>query len=174
MITDQLASFLPPGSNLPITNVEVFSNVEDLLQLGVGVTAAQGNVITGTNPAFGADMGAGIVVPELICAVGTAFAGTGTLTITFEGAKDVSGSPGAWQVFDQTPAMTIAQLTAATYVGRRKWPFEFPDGFNPRFLRMGFIPSGVFTAGTIAYALVTMGPSVPFNKYQAPNYSVKG
>lgn len=176
MITDQLVSFLPPGSNLPVTNVPVFSNVVDLLGEGVGVTPAAAGVIIGsTVTLFGADQGVGVVVPELICAVGTAFAGAGTLTVAFQGAPDNgSGSPGAYQTFDQSPAMTIAQLAAASFFFRRKWPIEYPDGFNPRFTRLQFTPSSTFTFGTIAYAVVTMGPWANFAKYQGKNFVVAG
>ena len=176
MITDQLVNFLPPSSNQAVMNAVVYSNVVDLLGVGAGITPEQANVIIGsTVSTFGADQGVGIIVPELICAVGTAFAGAGTLTTTFEGAEDNgSGSPGAYQVFDQSPAMTIAQLTAASFFYRRKWPIEYPDGFNPRFLRLGFTPSATFTAGTIAYAVVTMGPTAQFNKYQGKNFVVAG
>jgi len=176
MITDQLVNFLPPSSNLAVTNATVYSNVIDLLGVGVGVTPSTGNVIIGRASLFGQDPGgAGIVVPELICAVGTAFSGSGTLTMQFQGAiDDGTGNPSTYQVFNQTAAMTIAQLTAGAFFGRTKWPFEFPDGFNPRFLRLAFVPSSTFTGGTVAYALVTMGPSVQFNKYAASNFTVAG
>jgi hypothetical protein len=176
LITDQLVNFLPPSSNQAVMNAVVYSNVVDLLGVGAGITPEQANVIIGsTVSTFGADQGVGIIVPELICAVGTAFAGTGTLTVSFEGAEDNgSGSPGTYQVFDQSPAMTTAQLAAASFFYRRKWPIEYPDGFNPRFLRLGFTPSATFTAGTIAYAVVTMGPTAQFNKYQGKNFVVAG
>lgn len=176
MITDQLVSFLPPGSNRAVTNAAVYSNVVDLLGVGAGITADQANVIIGqTVSKFGADQGVGIIVPELICGVGTAFAGTGTLSVTFEGAKDNgSGSPDTYQVFDKSPDMTVTQLAAASFFYRRKWPIEYPDGFNPRFLRLGFTPSLTFTAGTVAFALVTMGPPANFSKYQGKNFVVAG
>lgn len=176
MITDQLVSFLPPSSNLAVTSATVYSNVIDLLGAGVGVTPAAANQIIGNATLFGQDPGgAGIVVPELICAVGTVFAGSGTLTMQFQGAiDDGTGNPSTYQVFNQTPAMTIAQLTAASFFGRTKWPFEYPDGFNPRFLRLAFVPSGTFTTGTVAYAVVTMGPTVQFNKYATKNFVVAG
>lgn len=174
MITDRLVSFLPPGSNLAVTNAAVYSRVIDLLGLGAGITADQGNRIIGqTVSKFGADMGAGVVVPELICAVGTVFAGAGTLTVSFEGAKDDgNGSPDTYQIFDRSPAMTIAQLTAQSFFYRRKWPVAYPDGFNPRFLRLGFTPSSTFTTGTIAWAEVTMGPPERFNRYMGKNFTV--
>lgn len=175
MISDQIVSFLPPGSNLAVLAAEVYSNVIDILGVGAGITAAQANVIIGTATVPGWDPGAGIVVPEIISAVGTTFTGSGTLTIKFEGAVDNgSGSPGAYQVFEQTPAMTVAQLTANSFVGRMKWPYEFPDGFNPRFFRLAYTPSATFTAGTIANSIVTMGPPIQFNKFAAKNFSVLG
>lgn len=175
MITDQLVSFLPPSSNLAVLGVTVYSNVIDILGVGAGITAAQANVITGTATVPGWDPNVGMVVPEIVCAVGTAFAGAGTLTMQFQGAPDNgSGSPGTYKVYEQTPAMTIAQLTASSFFGRLKWPYEYPDGDNPRFFRLAFVPSSTFTAGTVAYAVVTMGPWVNYAKYAAKNFAVAG
>ena len=179
MITDQLVNFLPYGTNLAITSSVLTSNVYDELGIGSGTTPAGGNVIVGqtaTGGTFGSDMDVGRVVPEIICSVGTTFTGSGTLTIAVQGAQDttITGVPGSWQTFVQSPAYTIAQLVAGQFVGRFKWPVEVPDGFNPRFYRLQFTPSSTFTAGTIAWAQVTMGPPMAFNKFAARNYSVAG
>lgn len=179
MITDQLVSFLPPGSNLAITSAALASNIYDSLGLGVGVASGPSpganGVIIGNAAVYGADMGIGGVKPLLESAVGVAFAGSGTLTVAFQGAiDDGTGNPGTWQTFMQSPAMTIAQLTAGTFFGRFDWPPEFPDGFNPRFYRELFTPSGTFTAGTIAFSVVTMGRPDLANKFAAPNYRVAG
>lgn len=177
MISDQLVSFLPPSSNLAVLAAEVYSNVIDVLGVGAGITAAQANAIIGTATLPGWDPNVGVVVPEIVCAVGTAFAtGAGaTLTMKFEGAPDNgSGSPGTYKVYEQTPAMTAAQLTANSFFGRMKWPYEYPDGDNPRFFRLAFTPSAAFTAGTVAFALVTMGPWVNYSRYAAKNFTVAG
>lgn len=175
MISDQIVSLLPPGSNLAVTSAEVYSNVIDILGVGAGITAAQANVIIGTATIPGWDPGAGVVVPEIISAVGTAFTGSGTLTIKFQGAIDNgSGSPSTYQTFEQSPAITIAQLAANAFIGRMKWPYEFPDGFNPRFFRLAYTPSATFTAGTIANSLVTMGPPILNQRYAAKNFVVAG
>lgn len=176
MITDQLVSFFPPGTNQAITSTAVNSNVVDVFGLGAGITGAAGNIITGTATTIGFDPDVGMVVPEIICAVGTAFttSDSSTLTVAFQGAQDNAGSPGTYQTYMQTAAITAAQLTAGAFFARMKWPSEFPDGHNPRFFRLVFTPSATFTAGTVAYALVTMGPWQNFSKYAARNYTVAG
>lgn len=175
MITDALVNFFPSGANIPITSVAVRSNLYDILGLGVGVTAAAGSVIIGNASVFGSDMGIGGIKPLVECSVGTAFAGTGTLTVAFQGAvDDGTGNPGAWQTFMQSPACTIAQLAANTFFARFDFPPEYPDGFNPRFLSLLFTPSGTFTAGTVAFSQVTMGRPDLANKFAAANYRVAG
>lgn len=177
MITDQLVNFLPPGSDLAVTNAVVYSNVIDLLGVGAGITPDQANVIIGqTVTRFGADQGIGVVVPELICGVAESFAGVGQLTVSFEGSKGnaTTALPENWQIFDQSDPLTQPQLVAGAFIYRRKWPIEFPDGYNPRFLRLGFTPSSAFTAGKIAFAMVTMGPPANFAKYQGKNFTVAG
>lgn len=176
MITDRLVEFLPPGTNLSITSTAVASNVIDLLTVGVGTTSAAANVIIGqTRTVFGEDPGIGGVRPLVSCAVGTAFAGAGTLTVAFQGAQDDgTGNPGTWQTFEQTSAMTIAQLTAGSFFGRFTWPPEYPEGFQPRFERLLFTPSSTFTAGTVAFAVVTMGRPDRANRFMGKNFIVAG
>lgn len=178
MITDSLVTFIAPGSPLAITNAAVASSIYDTLGLGVGVTAAQGNVIIGqTRTVFGADMGIGGVKPLIECAVGTAFAtGAGaTLDVAFQGAiDDGTGNPSTWQTFMEQSGMTAAQLTAGAFFGRFDWPPEFPVGFQPRFQRLLFTPSAAFSAGTVAWAMVTMGRPDNANRFMAKNFAVAG
>lgn len=177
MITDQLVNFLPPGSNTPILAATVNTNPYDILGLGVGVTAAQGSVIIGNRTVFGSDTGIGGVKPLVECCVGTAFTtgAAATLTVNFQGAiDDGTGNPSTYQTFMATPAMTAAQLAAGTFFGRFDWPPAFPENFNPRFLRLQFVPSAAFLTGTVAWAMVTMGRPDLANRYMANNYVVEG
>jgi hypothetical protein len=180
MLTDSLVNFLPYGSNLAITSAAVRSNIYDELGLGIGVTAPVAGTIIGNASVFGADLGVGRERPLLISAIGTTFAGSGTLTIAVQGAIDAGGGiPGPWQTFVQSPAYTVAQLVAngpanSGFIGRFDWPPEYPDGFNPRFISLLFTPSATFTAGTIAWSMVTMSTPTLNNKFAAANFAVKG
>lgn len=177
MITDQLVSFLPPGSNIAITNAAVASNIYDELGEGVGIIPSNAGTIIGKKTVFGSDMGIGGIRPMVECAVGTAFttANAATLNVQFQGAIDNgAGSPGAWQTFIETGPLTAAQLTAGSFFGRFDWPPEYPVGFQPRFLRLNFVPlaATAFTAGTVAFAVVTMGRPDQANKFAASNFTV--
>lgn len=183
MILDALLSFVPVGAPLSIVagaGIDVPStNVIDLLGLGVGVTADQGNRIIGNTTVFGqADaMGVGGMRPELLVNVGTAFAtGTSaTLNVALQGAEDDgTGNPGSWQTYEETGELTAAQLTANQTIMRLPWVPPFPANERPRFLRLLFqVPAGTtFTDGTIANAVVVPCRDDQFNKYGAKNYSV--
>jgi len=188
LITDALVNFLPPGSNVAITTVDVPSNVIDLLGLGVGVVAPAaasaatagltgGNAIIGNRTVFGADMGIGGVKPLVECAVGTAFTTSAgaTLNCKFQGAiDDGTGNPGTWRTLIETGAMAVADLGANAVFGRFDFPPAFPVNFQPRFLRLLFSPSATMTAGTVANAVVTMGRPDNANRYMPANYKVAG
>jgi hypothetical protein len=183
MFIDALLSFVPVGAPLSLVagaGVDVPStNVIDLLGLGVGVTPDQGNVIIGNPTVFGAPdaMGVGGLRPELLVNVGTAFAtGTAaTLNVALQGAADDgTGNPSTWQTFEETGELTAAQLTANQTIMRLPWVPPFPANLRPRFLRLLFqVPAAtLFTAGTIANAVVVPCRDDQFNKYAAKNYSV--
>ena len=177
MITDQLVSFAGPGSNIPILAATVNTNPYDILGLGLGVTPAQGGIIIGNRTLFGADTGIGGVKPLVECCVGTAFTtGAGaTLAVNFQGAiDDGTGNPSTYQTFMSAPGLTAAQLTAGTFFGRFDWPPAFPENFNPRFLRLQFVPSAAFLTGTVAFAMVTMGRPDLNNKNMSNNFVVAG
>lgn len=177
MITDALVNFLPIGTNLAILGVDLPSNIYDILGDGVGV--APTNII-GNRTLFGSDVGIGGVKPQVDVGIGTAFvtANAATLNIAFQGAPDlgVAGNyqPGAWQTLVETGPMTAAQLTAAQVVGRFDFPPAFPANLNARYLRLLFdVATGTaFTAGTIAFAIVTMVRDDQANRFAARNYSV--
>jgi hypothetical protein len=174
MILDSQLSFVPIGGNLAITSAAVASAVIDLLGQGVGTPPAN---IFGTTTVFGqADaMGVGSLRPELNVTVGTAFVGGTNLNVALQGAID-SGTPtfnpGTWNTFAETGTIAAASLTANTVIMRFPWLPPFPANLRPRYLRLLFTPSGTFTAGNIASALVTTVRDDQFNKYAASNYKV--
>ncbi len=188
MITDALVNFLPPGSNIAVTTIDVASNVIDLLTLGVGVLApgssspqttglTGGNVIIGNRTVFGADVGIGGVRPLVECAVGTAFTTSvgATLTTKFQGAiDDGTGNPGTWTTLIEEPGRAVANLAASAVFGRFDFPPAVPPNFQPRFLRLLFSPSAAMTAGTVANAVVTMGRPDNANRFMPANYKVAG
>lgn len=178
MRTDALLSFVPYGAPLSIVggSGELFtSNVVDLLGAGVGV--APPNII-GNTTVFGEDPGIGTLRPEIAAVVGTAFAtsDSATLNTMLQYAPDQGAAggyqPGTWQTVAETGYLTAAQLTAQTYLARFPFLPAFPANANPRFLRLAFqvLASTAFTAGTIAYALVTTGRDDQANKYLPNNY----
>ena len=173
MILDALLSFIPIGSPLTITSAAVPStNVIDLSGAGVGVTPPN---IWGTPSVFGAPdaMGVGGPRPELNITVGTAFAGGTNLNVALQGAIDNgSNQPGTWNTFAESGTILTANLTANTVIFRIPWLPPFPANLRPRFLRLLFTPSGTFTAGTIASAVVTTVRDDEFQRFAAKNYAV--
>lgn len=177
MRIDSQLVFIPAA--LAVLGATVYStNVIDLLGLGVGVTAAAGNVIKGNATVFGADLGVGdgLLIPKLQVSVGTAFTtgNAATLTVQWQFAEDDgTGNPGSYQVFAQSPAMTAAQLTASTIIARMDYPAAFPENFAPRFTRLALVPLvGAFTAGTIAFAGIVPVRDDAANRYAAGNFTV--
>jgi hypothetical protein len=166
---------VPIGGNLAILGADVPStNVIDLLGEGVGVAPSS---IFGNPTLFGAPdaMGVGGPRPELNVTLGTAFAGGTSLNAKLQAAADLGTptyQPSTWNTLAETGAILTANLTANTVIMRFPWLPPFPAGLRPRFLRLLFTPSGTFTAGTIASALVTLVRDDQFNKYAAKNYSV--
>ena len=177
MRLDASLAFVPVGSPLSLVGglgVSFASpNTIDLLGTGVGTAPTS---IFGQSAVYGAAdaMGVGEKRVEMAVATGSADFVTGdsaTLTIAMQGAVDTGSGggylPGTWQTFDQSPAMTAAQLTANTVVFRFPWLPPFPFNFRPRFLRMYFVipASTQFTTASIAYAL----PSLGRDDYSAQN-----
>lgn len=177
---DASLSLVPIGGNLSFVGAagaSFASTVLDLLGQGVG-TAPQ-NII-GNASVFGTDFGIGAIKEQLLVSVGTAAATADacTLNCQFQGAEDTGSAgsylPGAWQTFVETGPITAAQLTAAQIIARFDWPPAFPANFQPRYMRLNFTtPAGLlFTAGTIAFALVTDVRDDYAIKYASANYVV--
>lgn len=172
MITDALVNFIPIGTNLAILGVPVRSNIYDILGDGVGQPPSN---IIGTRTLFGSDVGIGGIRPQLEVLLGTAFAGGTSLNVAFQGAPDLGTptyQPGAWTTLVETGAIPLANLTAAQILARFDFPPAFPANLNPRYLSLLFTPVGVFTAGTINAAPVTMVRDDQANKFAAKNFSV--
>jgi hypothetical protein len=180
MIHDVTLDFVQIGAPLSLVGgagVGIPSNVIDILGSGQG-TAPQ-NII-GTRTLFGADMGIGSHRAQVDCATGTAFttANAATLNVQFQAAADlgVGGGylPGAWQTLMETGPLTAAQLAAATVIARFDFPPAFPLSLVPRYLRLLFSPLAAtnFTAGTIAFAIVTRVRDDQSNKQAAKGYVV--
>lgn len=189
MRSDALVSFIPLGAPLSLANlgagIAVATNPLDLLGLGVGVAPSPSSII-GNATLFGTDLGVGGKRPELNIGVGVAFTGLVTqfLKIALQAAADTGAGgnyqPGAWQDVVSQDNIAIANLFAGAIPFRCPWIPDMPPGLRPRFMRLLFspmtataLPSGSFTAGTIAFALVTTVRDDQANKYASRNYVVQ-
>lgn len=188
MILDSQLFFVPPSTPLSLVagaGVAIRSGVIDLLGVGSGVAPPS---IIGNATIFGqADgMGVGNQRPELNITIGTALAATAgtTLNVKLQAAPDTGAGggyvPGTWQSIGGQDGITLAQGAAGTVIARLPWLPPFPEGLRPRFLSLlfspvssgGADPSGDFTAGTIASAVVVMSRDDYFINQQPRNYSV--
>ena len=181
MITDALLNFVPIGSPLAVTSAAVASpGIIDLSGAGLGVTPPNwwgAPTATGQTPTvFGSPdaMGVGGPRPELNITTGTvAWSGGTSLNVALQGAIDNgSNQPSTWNTFVESGTILTANLTANTVIFRCPWLPPFPASLRPRFLRLLFTPSGTFTTGTIASALVTFVRDDEFNKYAAKSFQV--
>lgn len=173
MITDALVNPIPIGTNLAILGIPVRSNVYDILGSGPGTAPAN---IIGNRTIFSSDLGIGGKKAQLEVLLGTAFAGGAGLNVQFQAAPDlgVGGGylPGNWTTLVETGEILVANLTADQVLARFDWPPAFPAGLSTRFYSFNFVPTGVFTAGTINGAVVTMVRDDQANKYATKNFTV--
>lgn len=177
MILDSQLSFVPIGAPLSLAQVVgdyPSTNLIDLLGQGAGTAPVN---LIGRPTLFGTDMGIGQIRPELNIAVGTAFvsAGGGTVNVKLQGAPDtaVTFQPGAYTTLSETGPITVANLTAGQMVARFPFMPSFPANLNPRYLRLLFsVATATITAGTIAFALVTMVRDDQANKFAGSNFTV--
>lgn len=182
MITDALVNFWSPNS-APLSivagaGIATPSNVYDMIGSGPGTP--QPNII-GTRTLFGSDYGIGGNKPQVEAVVGTAFAtaNAATLNVAFQAAVDTGAAggwqPGAWLTLVETGPIAVANLTAQQVLARFDFPPAFPPGTLPRYLRLLFQVAAAtnFTAGTIAFAIVTMVRDDQSNKFASKNYSVQ-
>lgn len=172
MITDSLVNFIPIGTNLPILGAAVRSNVYDILGSGPGTPPAN---IIGNRTIFSSDLGIGGKRAQLEVLLGAAFVSGASLNVAFQAAPDLGTptfQPGAWTTLVETGAILTANLTAAQVLARFDWPPAFPAGLSARYLSLLFTPVGVFTAGTINGAPVTMVRDDQANKFATKNFNV--
>jgi hypothetical protein len=191
MLTDAILNTLvPPGAPLSLVGAagESFpSGLIDLLGLGAGVpprsavAGVTGGLIIGNVATFGQPGGMAVGKrPELNVTIGTSLATSDscTLNAALQAAPDSGAGggyqPGAWQTIAETGPLTAAQCPAGTVIMRFPWLPPFPANLRPRFLRILFqTASGLlFTAGTIASAVVTTTRDDQFNRNAANNYVV--
>lgn len=186
MLIDALLSFVPLGAPLSLVgaaNQTFRSGVIDLLGNGVGQAPTS---IIGNATVFGEDPGVGGLRPELMISVGTAFTGAAgqLLKIALQAAADQGAGgayqPGTWTDVVSQDDIALANLTANAIPFRSPWIPSMPPGLRPRYLSLLFspmtataLPSGSFTAGTIASALVTTVRDDYGVKYQARNFAVQ-
>jgi len=182
MRIDSQLSFVPLGSPLSLVGAAGVAipstNTIDLLGYGVGVAPNQSIIGNVTN--FGADEGIGAFRPELEVAIGTAAttSNSATLNVQFQAAADTGAAggylPGTWNTLIETGYIAASSLTAGQIIARFPWVPAFPANLRPRFLRLNFQPLTAtnFTAGTIAFALVTFVRDDQANKFAAKNYTV--
>lgn len=185
MLNDASLAFI--GAYAPPTSL--VSAVANLIQqigipidlLGQGVGTAPANII-GQATLFGMDPGSGLLKPFVRANVGTAFttSTSATLQLALQYAPDtgVGGSyqPGTWQTIVRSGDITAAQLTAAAILPKLEFEPTFPFNVRPRFIRLlGTVnptASGIFTAGTIAFAGVLLGADEFAQKLATRNYAV--
>jgi hypothetical protein len=187
MRSDALVAFVPIGAPLSLVGAAgtaIASNVIDLMGVGVGI--APPNIIGVPNLIWGTDMGVGSGSrPELNVAIGTAVTGAAgqLLKIALQAAPDqgVAGGfqPGTWQDVVSQDNIATANLTAGAVPFRSPFIPTMPPGLLPRFMRLLFspmtattLPSGSFTNGTVASAIVTLVRDDQANKFQQKNYTV--
>jgi hypothetical protein len=185
MYTDALLNFVPIGGNLSMVGAAGAPIVLapggvalDLLGAGVGEAPP---IIFGTSfPTFGTDFGIGVRKPLLAVTVGTAFAtgNAATWNLAFQLAADLGAAgnyqPDTWYTAEETGAQAVALAPANAIIARFDWPPAFPSTLRPRYARLLMqVPAGTnLSAGTIAYALVTLDRDDLSIKNAQRNYSV--
>lgn len=181
MRSDATLAFVPLGSPLSLVagaGIGIPSAITlDLLGVGVGVAPQS---IIGTVSIFGTDFGIGSERPLLNIVIGTGLvtANSATLNLALQAAADqgVAGGyqPSTWRTLVETGPLTAAQCVANTRIARFDWPPAFPENLQPRYMRLlAQVPAATnFSAGTIAFALVTPARDDQANRYAARNYAV--
>ena len=133
--------------------------------MGGGVGNAPVNYFGIQNAVAGEDIGIGdgASPPNLVCIVGTAFAGGTDMNVKLQESVDsgASGtpaySPNAWLTIAETGLLTDAKLTAGQKIAEFTIPPRQPGQAFPRFFRLLYTTTGTHTAGTIAYAGIATG-----------------
>lgn len=180
MLLDSKIAFVPLGTPLSLVaaaGVDIPTDPYDILGDGPGtpVRNIHGNA---TLPGQADAMGVGPTRPEVVINVGTAAVnGTGTpgLTVMFQAAPDDgSNNPGTYETLWQSDEYLAADLVAGAPLARIPWVPPIPVNLRPRFLRLLFAVSTgeAFSAGTIAYAGVTVTRDDTYQLQAAKNYTM--
>lgn len=184
MLNDALLTLVPfvsggtglslvAGAGVPIPSPGII----DLIGDGPGTPPTN---TFGNSALFGSDVGIGGKRPQLDVVIGTGLVtGNGaTLNCALQIAPDTGAGggylPGTWQTIVETGPLTAAQCVAGTVIARFDFMPAFPANLRPRFMRLLFeTPAGEdFSAGSIAYANITMVRDDQANKFAPRNYTV--
>lgn len=183
MIGDsQLNQLIPLGSPLSLVaaaGVAIPSvGTIDLLGQGVG-TAPQG-IIGNVTPWGAPDPGIGGMRPQMDIAIGTAAvtANSATLNLAWQYAADQGSAgnyqPSTWYTALETGPIAAALLVAGALIARFDW-MPVPVGVTRvRYARLlAQVPAATnFTAGTIAFAFMTLVRDDLANRFGAKNFTV--
>lgn len=176
--SDALLNLVP--TQAPVSLIGVASARSQILDfLGQGAGTQPQNII-GNTTLFGQPDAMGTPQNRLEFELATgplAFVGAGvTLTVQLQYAPDLGTptyQPGTWVTVVEQPSIAVGTLLANTPLF--KVPLlPPPPGLNrPRFFSLNFVVSGgVFTVGSIAYALLTPSRDDLVQKLAANNYTV--
>lgn len=150
-----------------ITVTAASTSIYDVTGAGSGNAPNMvGGVTSSGNALIGFDIGAGdgIAIPEVFVDVSTAFvsAGGATLQLQLQAAPDDgSNAPDTYVTIYESPALTVAQLTAAA-----SFQFQVPPipkttfgEAMPRFYRLNYVvATSTFSAGAVN-ANIVLNPS---------------
>jgi hypothetical protein len=182
MIIDTQLILVPPSAPISLVSAVAGYSARSfpIDETGQGVGTAPLNII-GTRTVFGSDMAVGWVKPRILITVGATFATStsATLNVQFQGSIDSGSggtppySPNAWGTYSETGPIAVGNLTANSQF-RMDFATAIPYSLMPRFLSLNFAVgptgSGIFTAGTIASAVVAIIPDDYKAAYAVKNY----
>lgn len=175
---DALLNLVAPSAPLSLIGLaSARSAIMDFLGLGAGVAP---NNIIGNTTLFGQPDAMGIPQNRMEFNISTgsaAFVGVGVaMNVQLQYAADLGAptyQPNTWVTVAETGAVAVGSLLADTQIF--KVPLLPPPiGLTrPRFFSLNFVMTGgLFTTGSIAYALLTPSRDDLVNKFSAANYTV--
>jgi hypothetical protein len=132
----------------PTTGTQVSTNSLDLgLVAGIPTSANGGgarDIGIGDDPAM-----------KILVQVTTAFLGGTSLQVNIQGAPDNgAGAAGAFTIMASGPVVVLANLAVGTRLFDNDMPRPAPSQALPRFIQLGYVNVGTFTAGVIKGFLV--------------------
>lgn len=149
-----LDAFLQFDSALNLALAAGTYNSTNVIDLGVvnGLPAS----IVGGGGGGARDIGIGDdPAMKLLVLVTTTFTGGTNIQASIQGAPDNgAGVPGAYTTMLTGPLVVLANLIQGTRLMDDDMPRPVPAQAVPRFLRMQYVTTGVFTAGVVESLLV--------------------